>query len=473
MRKDHSDHSLTEHVQKHLFQTTVEALLEAEMDEFLARNSGQNARSGSSKKHLSTQLGKVRVAVPQDKRNSFEPRIIKRRRRSYKGPVDDVIALPFLRVGERERALRGVYQKDLSFGFISSTTKHLKDRFKSWKERPFKNRYRHLFFGEFVLPNSAVIVYCADEGEEVLSIWQKGDEELEFWRGICAELRDRGVMAIECATLDAPSGLGEVLQAVYPEIVVEVATEELPEEKEDREEKVIEAVQAAETKWTEEVAAESERPEQLAESEEAEVVSEEIPEELIDQSSEELIKDVPAFVPRTAPQIAGPSMSFLSLSLLVFLLAVTGVYYASTDETAQVNVAEQSEEVAELGDRELVALVQALPGDKNVLRRSIRELGNRQADTVRKALVGLSDHPHFSVRVEVVKALAQPHHVVTDEGFQTLATLLADQDYIVRGFAAKVLGSLEDERAVAAIKNWLPQETNKVVAEVLEEALNV
>ncbi|WP_037591725.1 transposase, partial [Sporomusa ovata] len=68
---------------KSLFKSTLEEMLEAEMDEHLgyqkhdlSGNNSGNSRNGYGKKTLQTELGETELRVPRDRNGTFAPQVV-------------------------------------------------------------------------------------------------------------------------------------------------------------------------------------------------------------------------------------------------------------------------------------------------------------------------------------------------------------------------------------------------------------
>jgi transposase-like protein len=80
-----------------LTKLVFETALEAEMSEHLGyepheaagRNSG-NSRNGVRPKTLTTEIGPIELEVPRDRNATFEPKLVRKRRRRLSG-VDDMV----------------------------------------------------------------------------------------------------------------------------------------------------------------------------------------------------------------------------------------------------------------------------------------------------------------------------------------------------------------------------------------------
>ncbi len=75
---------------KEMVSTVLESGLEGELDEELGyskydyRNKeNDNSRNGYSEKTVKTSLGEIEIAVPRDRKGEFEPKLIKKIKRSW------------------------------------------------------------------------------------------------------------------------------------------------------------------------------------------------------------------------------------------------------------------------------------------------------------------------------------------------------------------------------------------------------
>lgn len=78
-----------------LTKTVLEAALEAEMTEHPGRErhgaaEGPNVRNGTRFKTVLTEIGPVEIEVPRDREGTFEPQIVKKRKRRLDG-IDEVV----------------------------------------------------------------------------------------------------------------------------------------------------------------------------------------------------------------------------------------------------------------------------------------------------------------------------------------------------------------------------------------------
>ena len=71
---------------KDLLGGTIKEMMEAEMDEHLGyekseRSDSDDARNGYKSKRITTSYGGMEIEVPQDRKSSFEPKVVKKRQK--------------------------------------------------------------------------------------------------------------------------------------------------------------------------------------------------------------------------------------------------------------------------------------------------------------------------------------------------------------------------------------------------------
>ncbi|MBB4930576.1 transposase-like protein [Lipingzhangella halophila] len=128
-----------------LTKTTLENVLEAEMDEHLgyakherSDQGGANARNGARAKTVTTEAGPVELEVPRDRDASFDPQIVKKRQRRLSGVNGIVLSLSAkgLTHGEICAHLGEVYGAEVSKQTVSAITDAAMERMAEWQNRP-------------------------------------------------------------------------------------------------------------------------------------------------------------------------------------------------------------------------------------------------------------------------------------------------------------------------------------------------
>lgn len=226
---------------KRLTGALVERMLEAEMTEHLGyekhnsdgKDSG-NSRNGHGKKTLKTDRGEVEIAVPRDRKSSFEPLIVAKRKTRFDGFDDKIISMYGRGMTQREIRdhLHDMYGVEVSVDLISRATESVWDELKVWQSRPLEAVYPVVVLDAIVLKireQGTVKNRCAYVAlgvnlsgyKEVLGIWIQGAEGAKFWLNVLTELKNRGVEDILIACCDGLKGFPDAIEAVFPETTVQ------------------------------------------------------------------------------------------------------------------------------------------------------------------------------------------------------------------------------------------------------------
>ncbi|MGL5444185.1 MAG: IS256 family transposase, partial [[Mycobacterium] stephanolepidis] len=133
-----------------LTRKVLQSALEAEMSHHLGydkhdplgRNRG-NSRNGTMPKTVTTDIGKVRVAVPRDRDGSFEPQIVAKHQRRLAGFDQTVISLyaKGMTTGDIAKHLSDVYDTDVSRDLVSTVTDQVLEDMRAWQSRPLDRIY--------------------------------------------------------------------------------------------------------------------------------------------------------------------------------------------------------------------------------------------------------------------------------------------------------------------------------------------
>ncbi len=220
----------------------VERTLDAEMDNHLGyskhdpsgKNSG-NSRNGKCKKNVIIDEEPIDLEPPRDRNGTFEPQLIPKRQKYFKGFNDKIIAMYArgMSVRDIQDCLLDMYQIDVSEGLISQATDSVLEEVKDWQNRPLDKTYPIVFLDCIVIKSredkrvSNRSIYLAlgvnmDGKKELLGMWISKNEGAKFWLGVITELRNRGVEDIFIACVDGLKGFPEAIEAVFPHAQVQL-----------------------------------------------------------------------------------------------------------------------------------------------------------------------------------------------------------------------------------------------------------
>jgi len=226
---------------KRLTGALVERALQTELTDHLGYEPGApegqgsgNSRNGTGKKTLRTDQGDVTVEVPRDRNGTFEPKLVKKHQRSFKG-FDDKILSMYARgmsVRDIQAHLAEIYGTEVSPDLISRVTDAVIDEVQAWQARPLDAVWPIVFLDALVLKvrDQGVVqnksAYIAlgmgvDGHKEVLGIWLESNEGAKFWLKVISELKNRGVQDILIVCCDGLKGFPQAIEAVFPKSVVQ------------------------------------------------------------------------------------------------------------------------------------------------------------------------------------------------------------------------------------------------------------
>ena len=221
----------------------AERVLNAEMDHHLADSTQDevsegekagNRRNGYSKKTVLTENEAIDLAIPRDRRGSFEPQLIAKYQRRFPGFDDKIISMYArgMSVRDIQGHLRDLYGIEASPQLISTVTDAVLEEVGRWQSRPLDPMYALVFFDalrvkmrdEGTVRNKAVYlaIGVTPEGrKDVLGIWIEQTEGAKFWLRVMTELKSRGVNDILIAVVDGLKGFPEAINAVFAETQIQ------------------------------------------------------------------------------------------------------------------------------------------------------------------------------------------------------------------------------------------------------------
>jgi putative transposase len=219
-----------------LAKRVLESVLDGEITDHLgydkgdrAGKDGGNARNGTRRKTVLTEVGLVHIAVPQDRDGKFEPRIVKKRQRWLSGVEGMLVSLSAkgLSTGEISAYLAEVYGAEVSRQTISTITDKVVEGMAEWQNRPLDPVYPVIFIdavhvevGEGRAANRPVYLALGVTMEgtrDILGLWAgHGCEGVTFWLQLLTELRNRGVADVCMVICDGLTGLPEAIEATWP-----------------------------------------------------------------------------------------------------------------------------------------------------------------------------------------------------------------------------------------------------------------
>ena len=195
-----------------------------------------NRRNGIYAKTLIDEEGrKMTIDIPRDREGEFEPTLIPKGVRQFKGFDEKVISLYARGMTTREIQghLEEIYSTKVSAELISKVTDGVLEDIVIWQNRPLDSTYPIVYLDciyvksrdNHTIVNKAVYIAIGVNMEgrkDLLGIWVGKNEGSKFWMQIVTELKNRGVESIYVACVDGLKGFPEAINAVFPKTIVQL-----------------------------------------------------------------------------------------------------------------------------------------------------------------------------------------------------------------------------------------------------------
>lgn len=218
-----------------LLQTTVQEVLEAEMDAALGAERGERTsarlgyRSGHYRRRLITRVGTLELRVPQDRDGLFSTEVFSRYQRSEKALL---LALAQMYVqGVSTRKVRAVTEELCGHSFsasaVSSVTKTLDEELHRFMSRRLEEEYPYLILDaryervreDGVICSRAVLVAIGIDWEgrrQILGVELADRESTSSWKSFLLGLKSRGLHGVHLTVTDDHAGLKKAIAEALP-----------------------------------------------------------------------------------------------------------------------------------------------------------------------------------------------------------------------------------------------------------------
>ena len=219
---------------KDLLGGTIKEMMEAEMDSHLGyeksqRSDSEDYRNGYKTKTVQSSVGEIELEVPQDRKSTFEPQIVKKGQKDINDIDRKIISMYAKGMTTRQISdtIEDIYGFDVSEGFISDVTDKILPKIEEWQNRPLDEVYPVIYIdaihysvrdnGVIVKKAAYVMLGISCEGKkEVLSLAVGENESAKFWLNALNELKNRGVQDVLIICADGLSGIKEAIAAAFP-----------------------------------------------------------------------------------------------------------------------------------------------------------------------------------------------------------------------------------------------------------------
>ena len=219
---------------KDLLGGTIKEMMEAEMDDHLGyqkseRNDSDDYRNGYKTKRVNSSFGSFDIQVPQDRKSTFEPQIVKKRQKDISEIDQKIISMYAKGMTTRQISdtLNDIYGFEASEGFISDVTDKILPQIDEWQHRPLEDVYPVIFIDaiHYSVRDNGIIrklaayiilgITCSGH-KEVLTIQVGENESAKYWLSVLNELKNRGVKDIMIVCADGLTGIKEAISTAFP-----------------------------------------------------------------------------------------------------------------------------------------------------------------------------------------------------------------------------------------------------------------
>ena len=174
--------------------------MEAEMDDHLGyekseRSDNDDYRNGYKRKQVNSRYGSMEIEVPQDRKSTFEPQVVKKRQKDISDIDQKIISMYAKGMTTRQisETIEDIYGFETSESFISDVTDKILPQIEDWQNRPLDEVYPILYIDAIhysVRDNGVirklaayVILGINTEGKkEVLTISVGDNESAKYYR---------------------------------------------------------------------------------------------------------------------------------------------------------------------------------------------------------------------------------------------------------------------------------------------------
>ena len=137
---------------KDLLGSTIKEMMETEMDEHLGyskseRSDSDDYRNGYKTKQVNSSYGSMEIEVPQDRKSTYEPQVVKKRQKDISDIDQKIISMYAKGMTTRQISdtLEDIYGFEASEGFISDVTDKIMPQIEDWQNRPLSEVYPVLY----------------------------------------------------------------------------------------------------------------------------------------------------------------------------------------------------------------------------------------------------------------------------------------------------------------------------------------
>ena len=193
------------------------------------RSDNDDYRNGYKRKRVNSRYGSREIEVPQDRKSTFEPQIVKKRQKDISDIDQKIISMYAKGMTTRQisETIEDIYGFETSESFIFDVTDKILSQIEDWQNRPLDEVYPILYIDaiHYSVRDNGIIRKLAayvilgintDGKKEVLTITIGDNESAKYWLSVLNELKNRGVKDILIICADGLTGIKDAISAAFP-----------------------------------------------------------------------------------------------------------------------------------------------------------------------------------------------------------------------------------------------------------------
>lgn len=194
------------------------------------RSDSDDYRNGYKSKRMNSSYGSTDIQVPQDRKSTFEPQVVKKRQKDISDIDQKIISMYAKGMTTRQisETIDDIYGFEASEGFISDVTDKIPPQIEDWQKSPLSSVYPIIFIDaiHFSVREDGIIRKLAayvvlgineDAKKEVSTIEVSENESSKYWLSVLNSLKNRGGQDILILCSDGLSGRKEAIKTAYLE----------------------------------------------------------------------------------------------------------------------------------------------------------------------------------------------------------------------------------------------------------------
>jgi putative transposase len=221
-----------------LLKRIIEASLEGEVEHHVSQTrTDGNRRNGYGAKRLKTSVGDIDIRTPRDREATFEPATLPKRSKALTNEFEEKVLALYARgmsYRDIQTQLTELYGTEVSTGALSAITDKVWPEIEQWRKRPLNALYPIVWLDAMFfkvrdeeqrvqLKAVYTILGVTTSGQkEVLGFYLGQHESVAFWRGVLADLKERGLQDILIACIDGLKGFPEAIADELPNTEVQL-----------------------------------------------------------------------------------------------------------------------------------------------------------------------------------------------------------------------------------------------------------